>query len=181
MVAYLSQKPEHVMLLVLRRNKGWGLCLVSLPLVLNVGVNLVLQCKREENINNCSTWEQIRNNQNRILKWKCVGVCYQVDLTTIKLSFSADTFHRHTGTEQPHLKFKTQKVNTLFVLSFSWCQMKVGYMNLNIGVFFSHRPILMNGNGKKPKYIHQIYDDNVCVEQVGRTWWHCVTSIPFYK
>ncbi|XP_026196652.1 heat shock factor protein 2 [Anabas testudineus] len=27
------------------------------------------------------------------------------------------------------------------------------------------RPILMNGNGKKPKYIHQIYDDKVCVEQ----------------
>lgn len=27
------------------------------------------------------------------------------------------------------------------------------------------RPILMNSNGKKPKYIHQIYDDKVCVEQ----------------
>ncbi|XP_044024684.1 heat shock factor protein 2 isoform X2 [Siniperca chuatsi] len=27
------------------------------------------------------------------------------------------------------------------------------------------RPILMNSNGKKPKYIHQIYDENVCVEQ----------------
>ncbi|XP_039882773.1 heat shock factor protein 2 [Simochromis diagramma] len=27
------------------------------------------------------------------------------------------------------------------------------------------RPILMNGNGKKPKFIHQIYDDKVCVEQ----------------
>ncbi|XP_028997303.1 heat shock factor protein 2 [Betta splendens] len=27
------------------------------------------------------------------------------------------------------------------------------------------RPILMNGNAKKPKYIHQIYDDKVCVEQ----------------
>ncbi|KAK2856599.1 hypothetical protein Q5P01_005334 [Channa striata] len=27
------------------------------------------------------------------------------------------------------------------------------------------RPILMNGNGKKPKYIHEIYDDKVCVEQ----------------
>lgn len=30
-----------------------------------------------------------------------------------------------------------------------------------------NRPILMNSNGKKPKYIHQIYDDNVCVEQVS--------------
>lgn len=29
------------------------------------------------------------------------------------------------------------------------------------------RPILMNSNGKKPKYIHQIYDDKVCVEQVS--------------
>ncbi|KAM9840435.1 heat shock factor protein 2 [Aulostomus maculatus] len=27
------------------------------------------------------------------------------------------------------------------------------------------RPILMNSNGKKPKYIHEIYDDKVCVEQ----------------
>ncbi|KAK2856598.1 hypothetical protein Q5P01_005333 [Channa striata] len=27
------------------------------------------------------------------------------------------------------------------------------------------RPILMNGNGKKPKYIHEMYDDKVCVEQ----------------
>ncbi|XP_074471274.1 heat shock factor protein 2 isoform X1 [Sebastes fasciatus] len=27
------------------------------------------------------------------------------------------------------------------------------------------RPVLMNSNGKKPKYIHQIYDDKVCVEQ----------------
>ncbi|XP_053300633.1 heat shock factor protein 2 isoform X4 [Pleuronectes platessa] len=27
------------------------------------------------------------------------------------------------------------------------------------------RPILINSNGKKPKYIHQIYDDKVCVEQ----------------
>ncbi|XP_034555418.1 heat shock factor protein 2 [Notolabrus celidotus] len=27
------------------------------------------------------------------------------------------------------------------------------------------RPILMNSTGKKPKYIHQIYDDKVCVEQ----------------
>ncbi|XP_054617496.1 heat shock factor protein 2 isoform X2 [Dunckerocampus dactyliophorus] len=27
------------------------------------------------------------------------------------------------------------------------------------------RPILMNSNGKKPKYIHEIYDDSVCVEQ----------------
>ncbi|XP_070781760.1 heat shock factor protein 2 [Enoplosus armatus] len=27
------------------------------------------------------------------------------------------------------------------------------------------RPILMNSNGKKPKYIHQIYDEKVCVEQ----------------
>ncbi|XP_029903130.1 heat shock factor protein 2 isoform X2 [Myripristis murdjan] len=27
------------------------------------------------------------------------------------------------------------------------------------------RPLLMNTNGKKPKYIHQIYDDKVCVEQ----------------
>ncbi|XP_029281398.1 heat shock factor protein 2 isoform X2 [Cottoperca gobio] len=27
------------------------------------------------------------------------------------------------------------------------------------------RPLLMNSNGKKPKYIHQIYDDKVCVEQ----------------
>ncbi|KAM7394918.1 hypothetical protein PAMA_006587 [Pampus argenteus] len=27
------------------------------------------------------------------------------------------------------------------------------------------RPILMNSNGKKSKYIHQIYDDKVCVEQ----------------
>ncbi|XP_061756425.1 heat shock factor protein 2 [Nerophis ophidion] len=27
------------------------------------------------------------------------------------------------------------------------------------------RPILMNSNGKKPKYFHEIYDDKVCVEQ----------------
>ncbi|XP_049446200.1 heat shock factor protein 2 [Epinephelus fuscoguttatus] len=27
------------------------------------------------------------------------------------------------------------------------------------------RPVLMNSNGKKPKYIHQMYDDKVCVEQ----------------
>ncbi|CAJ1077587.1 heat shock factor protein 2 [Xyrichtys novacula] len=27
------------------------------------------------------------------------------------------------------------------------------------------RPILMNSSGKKPKYIHEIYDDKVCVEQ----------------
>ncbi|XP_039637076.1 heat shock factor protein 2 isoform X2 [Perca fluviatilis] len=27
------------------------------------------------------------------------------------------------------------------------------------------RPVLMNSNGKKSKYIHQIYDDKVCVEQ----------------
>ncbi|XP_069371126.1 heat shock factor protein 2 isoform X1 [Paralichthys olivaceus] len=27
------------------------------------------------------------------------------------------------------------------------------------------RPILINSNGKKPKYIHQIYDEKVCVEQ----------------
>ncbi|XP_035531770.1 heat shock factor protein 2-like [Morone saxatilis] len=27
------------------------------------------------------------------------------------------------------------------------------------------RPVLMNSNGKKPKYIHQIYDEKVCVEQ----------------
>nr|XP_020467142.1 heat shock factor protein 2 isoform X2 [Monopterus albus] len=27
------------------------------------------------------------------------------------------------------------------------------------------RPILLNSNGKKPKYIHQLYDDAVCVEQ----------------
>ncbi|XP_010771787.1 heat shock factor protein 2-like [Notothenia coriiceps] len=27
------------------------------------------------------------------------------------------------------------------------------------------RPPLMNSSGKKPKYIHQIYDDKVCVEQ----------------
>ncbi|XP_068564873.1 heat shock factor protein 2 isoform X2 [Cebidichthys violaceus] len=27
------------------------------------------------------------------------------------------------------------------------------------------RPLLMNSNGKKPKYIHQIYDDKVCVDQ----------------
>ncbi|XP_077409203.1 heat shock factor protein 2 [Vanacampus margaritifer] len=27
------------------------------------------------------------------------------------------------------------------------------------------RPILMNTNGKKPKYFHDIYDDTVCVEQ----------------
>ncbi|XP_061667918.1 heat shock factor protein 2 [Syngnathoides biaculeatus] len=27
------------------------------------------------------------------------------------------------------------------------------------------RPILMNSNGKKPKYLHEIYDDKVCVEQ----------------
>ncbi|XP_074541740.1 heat shock factor protein 2 [Halichoeres trimaculatus] len=27
------------------------------------------------------------------------------------------------------------------------------------------RPILMNSSGKKPKYIHEIFDDNVCVEQ----------------
>ncbi|XP_041660822.1 heat shock factor protein 2 [Cheilinus undulatus] len=27
------------------------------------------------------------------------------------------------------------------------------------------RPILMNSSGKKPKYIHQIYEDKVCVEQ----------------
>lgn len=26
----------------------------------------------------------------------------------------------------------------------------------------------MNGNGKKPKFIHQIYDDKVCVEQVSK-------------
>ncbi|XP_075940689.1 heat shock factor protein 2 isoform X2 [Anarhichas minor] len=29
------------------------------------------------------------------------------------------------------------------------------------------RPLLMNSNGKKPKYIHQIYDDNVCVDQTS--------------
>lgn len=28
----------------------------------------------------------------------------------------------------------------------------------------------MNGNGKKPKFIHQIYDDKVCVEQVSKEW-----------
>lgn len=28
------------------------------------------------------------------------------------------------------------------------------------------RPVLMNTSGKKPKYIHQIYDEKVCVEQV---------------
>ncbi|XP_069017705.1 heat shock factor protein 2 isoform X1 [Embiotoca jacksoni] len=28
------------------------------------------------------------------------------------------------------------------------------------------RPILMNSNGKKTKYIHQIYEDKVCVEQL---------------
>lgn len=27
------------------------------------------------------------------------------------------------------------------------------------------RPILMNSSGKKPKYIHEIYEDKVCVEQ----------------
>ncbi|XP_076612813.1 heat shock factor protein 2 [Chaetodon auriga] len=27
------------------------------------------------------------------------------------------------------------------------------------------RPVLMNSNGKKPKYIHQIYDEKVCVDQ----------------
>nr|XP_046228642.1 heat shock factor protein 2 [Scatophagus argus] len=27
------------------------------------------------------------------------------------------------------------------------------------------RPVLMNSSGKKPKYIHQIYDEKVCVEQ----------------
>ncbi|KAG7999792.1 Heat shock factor protein 2 [Nibea albiflora] len=27
------------------------------------------------------------------------------------------------------------------------------------------RPVLMNSNGKKPKYIHPIYDEKVCVEQ----------------
>ncbi|TKS75699.1 Heat shock factor protein 2 [Collichthys lucidus] len=27
------------------------------------------------------------------------------------------------------------------------------------------RPVLMNSNGKKPKYIHPIYDEQVCVEQ----------------
>ncbi|XP_054474657.1 heat shock factor protein 2 [Anoplopoma fimbria] len=27
------------------------------------------------------------------------------------------------------------------------------------------RPVLMDSNGKKPKFIHQIYDDKVCVEQ----------------
>uniref|UniRef100_A0A8C3AIR3 Heat shock transcription factor 2 n=1 Tax=Cyclopterus lumpus TaxID=8103 RepID=A0A8C3AIR3_CYCLU len=27
------------------------------------------------------------------------------------------------------------------------------------------RPVLMNSNGKKPKYIHQIYDDKACVGQ----------------
>lgn len=35
---------------------------------------------------------------------------------------------------------------------------------------FLNRPILMNGNGKKPKFIHQIYDDKVCVEQVSKEW-----------
>ncbi|KAK9531158.1 hypothetical protein VZT92_010600 [Zoarces viviparus] len=29
------------------------------------------------------------------------------------------------------------------------------------------RPLLMNSNGKKPKYIHQIYDDDVCVDQTS--------------
>ncbi|XP_072218946.1 heat shock factor protein 2 isoform X2 [Leuresthes tenuis] len=29
------------------------------------------------------------------------------------------------------------------------------------------RSILMNSNGKKPKYIHEIYDDKVCVEQTS--------------
>ncbi|XP_041830931.1 heat shock factor protein 2 isoform X2 [Melanotaenia boesemani] len=29
------------------------------------------------------------------------------------------------------------------------------------------RSILMNGNGKKPKYIHEIYDDQACVEQTS--------------
>ncbi|XP_026174210.1 heat shock factor protein 2 isoform X2 [Mastacembelus armatus] len=29
------------------------------------------------------------------------------------------------------------------------------------------RPILMTSKGKKPKYIHQIYDDKVCVEQTS--------------
>lgn len=28
----------------------------------------------------------------------------------------------------------------------------------------------MNSNGKKPKYIDQIYDEKVCVEQVSK--WH---------
>uniref|UniRef100_G3NJ44 HSF-type DNA-binding domain-containing protein n=1 Tax=Gasterosteus aculeatus aculeatus TaxID=481459 RepID=G3NJ44_GASAC len=28
-------------------------------------------------------------------------------------------------------------------------------------------PVLMNSNGKKPKYIHQIYDDKVCEEQMS--------------
>ncbi|XP_041814397.1 heat shock factor protein 2 isoform X2 [Chelmon rostratus] len=27
------------------------------------------------------------------------------------------------------------------------------------------RPVLMNSNGKKPKYIHQIYDEKVCMDQ----------------
>uniref|UniRef100_A0A3Q4BJ79 HSF-type DNA-binding domain-containing protein n=1 Tax=Mola mola TaxID=94237 RepID=A0A3Q4BJ79_MOLML len=33
------------------------------------------------------------------------------------------------------------------------------------------RPVLVNSSGKKPKYIHQIYDDKVCMEQ------SCVTNV----
>lgn len=38
------------------------------------------------------------------------------------------------------------------------------------------RPILMNSSGKKTKYIHEIYDDNVCVEQSSVNSLNSVTS-----
>lgn len=45
-------------------------------------------------------------------------------------------------------------------------------LDMNFNLMFRpcfNRPVLMNSNGKKSKYIHQLYDEKVCVEQVRST------------
>lgn len=88
------------------------------------------------------------------------------------LFIAVDTIHCHIRTEEPDYGFKTQTVS-LHSITILPPNDIIDYKTLLIH-FTSQsplfRPILLNNNGKKPKYIHEIYDEpplehnKVCVE-----------------